>query len=124
MSKLQAKIEEAAVRFAETIVETIRGLTLEELAGLVGTAGGALPEQKKPAAVPQAKETTAKQTTVQETASHGESAKQRAARKIQGSYIGLLRKFSPKEKLAYKRIARNSGVAAAVDAMKKKLGRA
>jgi hypothetical protein len=57
------------------------------------------------------------------TAPRAESDKQRAARQVQGSYIGLLRKFSPKEKLAYKRIAKEKGVPEAVAAMKKKLGR-
>ncbi|MBN1770355.1 MAG: hypothetical protein JXB32_03770 [Deltaproteobacteria bacterium] len=37
--------------------------------------------------------------------------------------IGLLRKFGPKETLAFKRIAKDQSVAAAVGAMKKKLGR-
>jgi len=118
MSKLQAKIEEVAARFAETIVETIRGLTIEELSGFMGAARGALLGQKKPAAAAPARGTAGK-----ETAARVESAKQRAARKVQGSYIGLLRKFSPKEKLVFKRIAKDKGVPEAVAAMKKKLGR-
>ncbi|NMC72738.1 MAG: hypothetical protein GYA57_22165 [Myxococcales bacterium] len=114
MSKLQAKIEEVATRFAETIVETIRGLTIDELTGFMGAARGALlGQEKKPAAAAPQK---AKAPRV-------ESAKQRAARKIQGSYIGLLRKFTPKEKLLYKRIAKDKGVPEAIVAMKKKLGR-
>lgn len=114
MSKLQAKIEEVATRFAETIVETIRGLTIDELSGFMGAARGALLGEKK-------KKTSA--AGPKGTTPRVETAKQRAARKIQGSYIGLLRKFTPKEKLVYKRIAKEKGVPEAIAAMKKKLGR-
>lgn len=111
MSKLQEKIEDVARRFAETIVETIRGVTLDELAGMLGPTRGAATAPAPSAGGPKG------------SGPRVESAKQRAARKLQGSYIGLLRKFAPREKLAYKRIAREQSVAAAIGAMKKKLGR-
>jgi hypothetical protein len=46
-----------------------------------------------------------------------------AARKIQGQYLGHLRQVPAKEKDGFKAIARDKGVAAAVAALKKRLGK-
>jgi anti-sigma factor RsiW len=47
----------------------------------------------------------------------------RAARKIQGSYLGYLRQVPDKERAAFKKIAQTKGVPAAVEALKKRLGK-
>jgi hypothetical protein len=46
-----------------------------------------------------------------------------AARKLQGQYLGHLRQVSAKEKPSFKAIAHDKGVAAAVAALKKRLGK-
>jgi hypothetical protein len=46
-----------------------------------------------------------------------------AARKLQGQYLGHLRQVPAKEKPSFKAIARDQGVAAAVAALKKRLGK-
>ncbi len=122
MSELQTKIKTVADQFAKAIIGAIRGMTLEQLVELVGGAGKSVAKAaglKRRGRPPKA----VAAVVVKPNRKITNSPALRAARKIQGQYLGLMRKFSPREKLQIKALARKQSVAAAVAEMKKRLGR-
>jgi hypothetical protein len=97
-------------------------MTLDQLVDLVGGTRVAAPKR----AVPKRRARAAKapvKAAAKPKRKITNTPALRAARKIQGQYIGQLRKFSPKEKLQIQALAKKKSVAAAVAEMKKRLGR-
>jgi hypothetical protein len=122
MSELQARIKRVADEFAKAVIGAIRGMTLDQLVELVGGARAAVPKRVVPKRRARAAKAPAK-AVAKPKRKITNSPALRAARKIQGQYIGHLRKFSPKEKLQIQALAKKKSVAAAVAEMKKRLGR-
>jgi hypothetical protein len=118
MSELHSRIRTVADQFAKAVVSAIRGMTLEQLVELVGGKQAVVPKRTAPKRRARAAKAAAKPKRKITS-----SPALRAARKIQGQYIGLMRKLSPKEKQRIQAIARTKSVAAAVAEMKKRLGR-
>jgi hypothetical protein len=115
-SELETRIRRAAEEFASTVLGTLRGMTLDDLAGLVehpdlgvvgrrGTRGQA---QAKP--------------DVTTPSTQGVSAKQAAARRVQGQYLGYLRNFVGAQRAHIIALGRKSGIPAAVAEMLKLRG--
>ena len=140
MTELETRVRTAAEDLARRIVATLRTMTLDELAGLVQTPGAtagarakrpgrtAKPRKATPAkAVLPKKAGTAKAGTVirrSDGRTFTNTAKAIAAHKLQGQYIGHLGQVPAKEKERYRTIAHEKGVAAAVAALMKRLGKA
>jgi len=122
MSELQSRVRKVADEFAKAVVGAIRGMTLDQLAELVGGTHAAVPKRSAPKRRARAAKAPAK-ATAKPKRKITNSPALRAARKIQGQYIGHLRKFSPKERLQIQALAKKKSVAAAVAEMKKRLGR-
>lgn len=124
MSDIETRIKQAADDFAKTILKTLHGLTLTELVHLVQAQGAAVVRRVQPKRAAASKPVAAKTTAAKPKARQAAvSPKQAAARKIQGSYLGLLRKFKGADRAQIKAIGKKNGIPAAVAAMKKKLGR-
>ena len=135
MAEMETKVREVAENLAGEIIATLRGMTLEELAGLVRTPGTATGPRVKqsgsPAkprkATPTKKAVPAKAGTVikrKDGRTFTNTAKAIKAHKLQGQYIGHLGRVPAKEKEHFRNIAHEKGVAAAVAALKKRLGKA
>jgi hypothetical protein len=122
MSELQARIKRVADDFAKAVIGAIRGMTIAQLVELVGGAHAVAPKHGAPKRRARAVKAPAK-AAAKPKRKITNSPALRAARKIQGQYIGHLRKFSPKEKLQIQALAKKKSVAAAVAEMKKRLGR-
>jgi hypothetical protein len=122
MSELQSRIRNVADQFAKAVVGAIRGMTLDQLVELVGGARTAQPKRVAPKRRARAAKAPAKAVAKPKRKTTSTPAL-RAARKLQGQYIGHLRKFSPKEKLQIQALAKKKSVAAAVAEMKRRLGR-
>jgi hypothetical protein len=122
MSKLQSRIKKVADNFTTAVIGAIRGMTIEQLVDLVGGTHAAVPKRGAPKRRVRAAKAPAKAAAKPKRKITNTPAL-RAARKIQGQYIGFLRKFSPKEKLQIQALAKKKSVAAAVAEMKKRLGR-
>jgi hypothetical protein len=124
MSELQARIKRVADEFAKAVVGALRSMTLEQVVQLIGGAPTATPRRtatKRRVRV--SKEAPKARSPAKPRRKATNTPALRAARKIQGQYIGHLRKFSPKEKLQIQALAKKKSVAAAVAEMKKRLGR-
>jgi hypothetical protein len=124
MSDFESRIKHAADEFAKSVLETLRGLTLTELAKVIQVTGEAVVRRvrsgRAPVAAPKASKRPAKKSV---RAKRPLSPKQAAARKIQGQYLGLLRKFPDTQRKQFKAIAQKNGVGAALTAIKSALGR-
>lgn len=138
MSDFEHRIKQAADDFARSVLNALRGLTLTELAKVLQVTGAAVVRrvrpQRAPAAVPApakaapkarpaARRAAAKPATAKPKTKRPLSPKQAAARRVQGQYLGLLRKFSDAQKKQFKAIAQEDGVGAALSAIKSALGR-
>ena len=122
MSELHSRIRKVADEFAKAVIGAIRGMTIEQLVELVAGSRAAVPKRAVPKRRARAAKAPAKAAAKPKRKITNTPAL-RAARKIQGQYIGHLRKFSPKEKLQIQALAKKKSVAAAVAEMKKRLGR-
>jgi hypothetical protein len=105
---LEQTIRDAAEKFAQQVVDTLRGMTLDELAGIVrspvaSTAGATARKVRTAKAVEKLRMTP----------------ERKAALKVQGQYIGLIRGLPAAQKAAMKKLAGKSGMAAAVAVMLK-----
>lgn len=138
MSDFENRIKKAADDFARSVLDTLRGLTLTELAKVIQVTGAAVVRrvrpQRAPAAVPvpakatprtkpAARRAAAKPAAAKPKTRRPLSPKQAAARRVQGQYLDLLRKFSDAQKKQFKAIAQQDGVGAALSAIKSALGR-
>jgi hypothetical protein len=125
MSDLQTKIEEAAHEFASHIVGMLRGMTIDELAGLVQNAGTAVVERVKAKRTARAKPaaTPVASPVVKPKGKPRSSAKQADARRIQGRYLGFLRNFEGAERARIMALGKKSGIPAAVAEMIKLRGK-
>lgn len=81
------------------------------------------PAKAAPKAKPAAKRSPARKAAAKPKAKRPLSPKQAAARRVQGQYLGLLRKFPENQKKQYRAIAQKDGVGAALSAIKSALGR-
>ena len=126
MGNLNEKIQTVAADFARSVLGMIRGMTLNELVSLTGLGGDATKTTRK------ARKAAPAKAAPKVPAGEPKAAPKRkitnspalaAARKIQGQYLGLLRKFSGMGRKRLKNIAKSGGVPAAVAEMKKLLGR-
>ena len=117
---LEKQIRDAAEKFAKTVVDTLRGMTLDELAGIVRSpvASTAAATARKRAAKASAKPVVAKAT---KPAPKPLSPKLRAFRKIQGQYAGYLRGFTGATRERIRAINASEGAAAALAEMRKLL---
>jgi len=122
MSELQSRIRKVADQFTKAVVGTIRGMTLDQLVELVGGKQAVLPKHAAPKRRVRAAKAPAK-AAAKPKRKITNTPKLRAARKIQGQYLGFLRQFAPKQRLQIKALAKKKSVAAAVAEMKKRLGR-
>ncbi|MBN1770827.1 MAG: hypothetical protein JXB32_06195, partial [Deltaproteobacteria bacterium] len=123
---IETRIKQAADEFTKTIVNALHGLTLTELMQLVQAQGAGLvrrAQRKRTLAAKAKPTTTAKAPAKPKAKKASMSPKQAAARKVQGQFLGLLRKFKGAERARIKNIGKKNGVPAAVATMKKKLGR-
>jgi hypothetical protein len=117
--ELEKTIRELAASFAATVVETLRGMTLDELAGIVRS-----PVVASTAGAPVRKARASKQIAPKPVAAKAEPRKltitpaRKAALKIQGQYIGLVRTLPAAVKAKMKKLAAAKGMAAAVVAMR------
>jgi len=142
MSDFEKRIKRAADDFAQSVLETLRGLTLTELAKVIQVTGAAVVRRVRsqrvavapapkpaakakaaPKARPAAGRSPAKQAATKAKAKQPLSPKQAAARRVQGQYLGLLRKFPANQKKQFRAIAQKDGVGAALSAIKSALGR-
>jgi hypothetical protein len=116
---LEQTIRDAAEKFAQQVVDTLRGMTLDELAGIVRlpVASTAAPAKKR-AAKAVAKPVVAKAA---KPAPKSLSAKLRAFRKVQGQYAGYLRGFTGVTRERIRAINASEGAAAALAEMRKLL---
>jgi len=126
MGNMNEKIQTVAAEFARSVLGMIRSMTLNDLVSLTGLGGGAAKTTRKarkaaPAKaarkVPAGKPKAAPKRKITNTPALA------AARKIQGQYLGLLRKFGGRDRNRLKKIAKSGGVPSAVAEMKKLLGR-
>jgi hypothetical protein len=125
MSDIENRIKKAADDFTKTILNALHGLTLTELVHLVQAQGAAVVRrvQSKRTPAAKAKPTKVKAPAKPKAKKAAMSPKQAAARKVQGQFLGLLRKFKGAERAQIKAVGKKNGVPAAVAEMKKKLGR-
>jgi hypothetical protein len=125
MSDLQTKIEEAAHEFASHIVAMLKGMTIDEIAGLVQNAGTAVVERVKVKRTARAKPvaTPVASPVVTPKGKPRSSAKQADARRIQGRYLGFLRNFKGAERARIMALGKKSGIPAAVAEMIKLRGK-
>jgi hypothetical protein len=126
MGNLNEKIQSVAAEFARSVLGMIRSMTLNELVSLTGLGGGAAKATRK------ARKATPAKAARKVPAGKAKAAPKRkitntpalaAARKVQGQYLGLLRKFDGKDRNRLKKLAKSGGVPSAVAEMKKLLGR-
>jgi hypothetical protein len=126
MGSLNEKIQSVAAEFARSVLGMIRSMTINELVSLTGLGGGAAKATRK------ARKAAPVKAARKVAAAKGKAAPKRkitntpalaAARKIQGQYLGLLRKFGGRDRNRLKKIAKSGGVPSAVAEMKKLLGR-
>jgi hypothetical protein len=117
---LEQTIRDAASEFAQTVVRILRNMTLDELAGIVRS-----PVAASTAGAPVRKQRAATKATSKPVAASAASRKlsmtpaRKAALKIQGQYIGLVRTRPAAVKAKMKKLAAAKGMAAAVEAMKR-----
>ncbi|MBN1773637.1 MAG: hypothetical protein JXB32_20405 [Deltaproteobacteria bacterium] len=141
MSDFEKRIKRAADDFAKSVLETLRGLTLSELAKVIQVTGAAVVRRVRPQRVPAAavsrapaaattpkakpavKRVPAGKAAAKPKAKRALSPKQAAARKVQGQYLGLLRRFPEARKKQFRAIAQKDGVGAALNAIKSAIGR-
>jgi len=126
MGNLNEKIQTVAADFARSVLGMIRSMTVNELISLTGLGGGtakAARKARKAAPAKTARKLPAGKSKAAPKRKITNSPALAAARKIQGQYLGLLRKFSGKGRNRLKKIAKSGGVPAAVAEMKKLLGR-
>jgi hypothetical protein len=101
------QIVQLAPSFADLVGRVVAGVRSTKLDDLVknSTASGEVPgaRKRRPAAM---------------------TPKRRAALKVQGRYLGLLRKFAGKERARIKAVAKSKGTAAATRTMEKALAKA
>jgi len=127
MSKLHDRIQKVATEFARSVLGMLRGMTLDELVNLTHFGRSA----PQPARAPKAPKAAKRPAQAAKPAVRAAKAKRRvantpkmaAARKVQGQYMGLLRKFTGAKREQLKALAKKNNVAAAVAEMKKLLGR-
>ncbi len=112
-SELNTKIQKIAEAFAQTVIGTLRGMTLDDIAGLVQHGGTAVVEPVK------ARRAARARRSVKPAGKPGLSAKQAGARRIQGQYLGYLRSFAGAERARIISLGKKSGIPAAVAEMLK-----
>jgi hypothetical protein len=127
MSNLHDRIQKVATEFARHVLGMLRGMTLDELVNITHLGRSAPHPVEAPRAPRAAKRPArAAKATVRTSRPKRRVAntpKMAAARKVQGQYMGLLRKFTGTKREQIKAVARKNSVAAAVAEMKKLLGR-
>jgi hypothetical protein len=129
MSDLQARIKAATEEFTGRLLGMLRNITIEDLARHLPVLP--LSMRAAPARVGKAVAKAAKKAPATKPAKPAAAPKRvitntpklQAARKLQGQYLGLLRKFDGAKRLELKALAKKESVAAAVNRMKKLLHR-
>ena len=123
MTELEQRIGDIAGKFARSVVDALRNMTVDELGWLLrspvaaSTAGAATtrPVRKakttKPRPVAAAKAAAPRKLKL--------SPARKAALRIHGTYIGLVRGLPAAEKAKMKLLAKKNGMKAAVEAMKR-----
>lgn len=124
MTEFEKTIREMAARHIESLRRKLQGMPLEQLLGVIRSIDAALAGRPSAGTA----------TPGTSKASKGKAAPKRrpmtwtpkaiASRKLQGRYIGFLRKFDDKTKRLVRGIAKKAGVAAAVREMERRLGAA
>jgi hypothetical protein len=133
MSDLRTKVEDAAREFSSRIVGMLKGMTLHDLVGLAETTAAKVVKRARvkviaaPAkAARRERATPRKKAAVQKVAAPRKlkiSPARRAQLRIHGTYIGMMRGLPAAAKAKIKAIAKDKGMKAAVEAMKKLPGR-
>ena len=131
MGKLNERIHAVAAEFARSVLGMIRGMTVDELIALTGLRAAGRPAARKTRKAAPARAARKTRAAAPAKAPRQAAPKRRitntpalaAARKIQGQYLGLLRKFQGRDRSRLKKIAKTGGVPKAVAEMKKILGR-
>jgi hypothetical protein len=118
---LEKQIRDAAEKFAKQVVDTLRGMTLDELAGIVRlpVASTAAAPARKRTAKAAAKPVVAKAAA--KAAPKPLSPKLRAFRQVQGKYAGYLRGFTGTTRERIRAINAEKGAAVALAEMRKLL---
>jgi hypothetical protein len=142
MSVMETKVRELAERCSRAVIDALRTMRVGELAALVmpsRTRASTRVRSSLPASRSRTRAATStKVRTSQKKASarvgqvikrkdgrtFTRTAKAMAAHKLQGQYIGHLGRVPAKEKERFRDIAHEQGVAAAVAALMKRLGKA
>ena len=146
MSVIEAKVRELAERCARVVIEALGTMALGELAGLVLPRPAPVvrtrtkwpAKRAKPPKANVPKTASTRKTTPTKKAAPAKAgtvikrsdgrtftntAKAIAAHKLQGQYIGHLGQVPAKEKDHFRKIAHEKGVAAALAALMKRLGK-
>ncbi|MDI7267052.1 MAG: hypothetical protein QME96_03545 [Myxococcota bacterium] len=132
MGTLEKEIRGVVERAIVEVGTKLRGLPLSHLPAALEAIERVLPSaaaRRAPKAIPAGKPEAPAKPAAKKAASRPKrritkTPRLVAARKIQGRYIGTLRNFGPKDRIALRALAKAKGVPAAVAEMDRRLAKA